>query len=109
MIETDEFPFSGLQNDDFLNEFVSLNSSLEPNIIRKMTGNITFNPFSLNGSGKKYLTSSPNTDQDENYFNQFIYCLIWMIVITMMKLHSIDYLSPPKIIFYRLLIITSEA
>lgn len=75
MIETDDFPFSGLQNDDFLNEFASSSSSLERDIIRQMTDNITLNAFSFNGSGKQYLTSSPNTDPDENYFNQFTHCL----------------------------------
>ena len=68
--ETHDFPFSGLQNDDFLNEFAPSNSSLEPVIIRKMR-NITLNPFSSNGSGKQYLTTTPDTDPDENYFNQF--------------------------------------
>ena len=75
MIDTDDFPFPGLQNDDFLNEFASSNSSLEPDIIPQMTDNITLNAFSLNGSGKQYLTSSPNTDPGENYFNQFTHCL----------------------------------
>lgn len=37
--------------------------------------NITLNPFSLNGSGKQHLTTSPNTDPDKNYFNQFTQCL----------------------------------
>lgn len=70
MSETHDFPFFGLQNDDFLNEFAPSNCSLEPDIIQKMK-NIILNPFSLNGTGKKYLTTSPTNDPDENYFNQF--------------------------------------
>lgn len=74
MSETNDLPFSGLQSDDFLNEFAPSNSSLEPDIIQKMK-NITLNPFSLNGSGKQHLTTSHNTDPDENYFSQFTQCL----------------------------------
>lgn len=70
MSETHDFPFFGLQNDDFLNEFAPSNCSLEPDIIQKMK-NIILNPFPLNGSGKQYLTTSPTNDPDENYFNQF--------------------------------------
>ena len=53
-----------------VNEFASSNSALEPDIIQKMKNN-TLNPFSLNGSGKQYVTTNPKTDPDGNYFNQF--------------------------------------
>ena len=36
---------------------------------------VTLNPFSLNDSGKHYLMTSPNSDPDESYFNQFTQCL----------------------------------
>ena len=65
-------PFSQLNNEEFRN-FLGKHSivQLNDNDIAKLR-NLIFNPFSLNGRGKSYLTLNSNLDPDQNYYNAII-------------------------------------
>lgn len=68
----DSLPFSQLNNEEFRNYLGKhSNIQLDDNDIAKLR-NLIFNPFSLNGRGKSYLTLNSNLDPDHNYYNAII-------------------------------------
>ena len=68
----DSLPFSQLNNEEFWN-FLGKHSivHVSDNDIAKLR-NLIFNPFSLNGSGKSYLTLNFNLDPEQNYYKAII-------------------------------------
>ena len=68
----DLLPLSQLNNEEFRNFFNKhSNAHLNDNDIAKLR-NLIFNPFSLDGRGKSYLTLNSNLDPDLNYYNSII-------------------------------------